>query len=150
MARPLKEGFDYFPHDVDMSDDEKIEAIEVHYGDKGYSWTNKLYERMYRNGNGTIDLSNETNRKVLIQRKLKTTDSDFDEFMEKAIEIGLFDKDTWENKKIIMSQGVMKRRESMLSHRKRAREFYANKTGKDTNDNKPKKEKRDYSSFVES
>ena len=27
MARPIKEGMDYFPHDTDATNDEKIEAL---------------------------------------------------------------------------------------------------------------------------
>lgn len=38
MARPLKEGMDYFPHDTDASDDEKIEALRAIYGNDGYAF----------------------------------------------------------------------------------------------------------------
>ena len=38
MARPRKEGLDYFPHDTDAASDEKIEALTIIYGAKGYAF----------------------------------------------------------------------------------------------------------------
>ena len=35
MARPTKDGLDYFPLDVDVFEDEKIEAIAGEFGLKG-------------------------------------------------------------------------------------------------------------------
>lgn len=50
MARPKKTGLDYFPHDVDLSGDEKVEALEAAYGLEGYAIYLKLLERIYRAG----------------------------------------------------------------------------------------------------
>lgn len=51
MARPIKEGLDYFPHDTDAStQDDKIETLEASYGNDGYATYFKLLERIYRNG----------------------------------------------------------------------------------------------------
>ena len=35
MARPQKDGLDYFPVDVDFYEDEKVELISAKYGSKG-------------------------------------------------------------------------------------------------------------------
>ena len=50
MARPEKQGLDYFSHDVDLSTDEKIQLIEADYNVIGYAVYCKLLERIYRNG----------------------------------------------------------------------------------------------------
>jgi hypothetical protein len=50
MARPLKPGLEYYPHDVNMSQDPKIEFIESKFGLIGYAVVNKLLEIIYRNG----------------------------------------------------------------------------------------------------
>lgn len=148
-GRPLKEGFNYLQHDVDASSDEKIEAIEIMFGDRGYAWYFKILERMYRNGNGMIELSSATNRKVLIERKLRTTEEEFEKYMQEAVGIGLFDKEKYEKDKIIYSEGVMKRRESMMKHRERARKWYATKKAdNDKQNDKINKSKEDYSSAI--
>ena len=41
MARPVKDGLDYFPLDVDVFEDEKIEAIAGEFGLKGEDIINK-------------------------------------------------------------------------------------------------------------
>ena len=49
MARLEKQGLDYFSHDVDLSNDEKIQLIESEYNLTGYAIIVKLFERIYRN-----------------------------------------------------------------------------------------------------
>ena len=48
MTRPQKQGLDYFSHDTDASNDEKIEAMEAVYGLAGHAFYFKLLERIYR------------------------------------------------------------------------------------------------------
>lgn len=36
MARPRKEGMDYFPHDTDAVNDTKIESLRMLYGNDGH------------------------------------------------------------------------------------------------------------------
>ena len=50
MARPPKEGLDYFPLDVDISADERVEFIEARYGLEGFAVIIKLLTAIYRNG----------------------------------------------------------------------------------------------------
>ena len=47
MARPQKEGMDYYPHDIDAANDEKIEALRAIYGNNGYAFYFILLERIY-------------------------------------------------------------------------------------------------------
>ncbi len=48
MARPLKNNADYFSHDNDMRDDERIKAVRRNYSHTGYSVWNMLLERLCR------------------------------------------------------------------------------------------------------
>ena len=50
MARPTKEGLDYFPLDVDVFEDEKIEAIAGEFGLKGEIAVIKLLCAIYKKG----------------------------------------------------------------------------------------------------
>jgi hypothetical protein len=57
MAMPLKAGIDYFPHDTDAINDEKIEAMRAEYGNDGYAFYFILLERIYKK-NGVLDVQN--------------------------------------------------------------------------------------------
>ena len=48
--RPIKQGLDYFPLDVDMDTDDKIVLIESRYGSDGFTVIIKLLMKIYRNG----------------------------------------------------------------------------------------------------
>ena len=50
MARPVKEGLDYFPLYVDIFEDEKIEAISGEFGIKGEIIVVKLLCAVYKKG----------------------------------------------------------------------------------------------------
>lgn len=54
MARPLFEGLLYFPHDVDLSSDDKFKIVEKVHGLIGYAVILKLYELIYKTGNGEL------------------------------------------------------------------------------------------------
>ena len=50
MARPNKNGLDYFPLDVDFLEDEKMLAISGEFSVKGEIITLRLLCEIYRNG----------------------------------------------------------------------------------------------------
>ena len=50
MVRPRKEGLDYFPLDVDIAADEKVEYIEAKFGLVGFATIIHLLIAVYRNG----------------------------------------------------------------------------------------------------
>ena len=50
MARPLKEGLDYFPFDVDFFSDKKIKRVKFEYGASGIVVYQYIICEIYRNG----------------------------------------------------------------------------------------------------
>ena len=55
MARPIKNYADYFSHDNDMRDDERIKAVRRRFSHLGYSTWNMLLERLCRAENFRIE-----------------------------------------------------------------------------------------------
>ena len=53
MARPKKEGLDYFP--VDVTFDEKIDAIESMHGNNGIVWILRFWQKAYKTMTGLVD-----------------------------------------------------------------------------------------------
>jgi len=112
MARPRKEGLDYFPHDVYASIDEKLEAFEALYGFEAYAFYFKVLERVYSAG-GYWDVSASETLQIFGRNRMhypaETALSRCEELLGAAVRFSLFDKKLHIARKIITSEGVLKR-----------------------------------------
>jgi len=125
MARPRLEGMHYFSHDVDAhSEPEKIEPLMLVHGLAGYAHYFILLEMTYRTQNGCLDIS-QTEKRKLIARKMFCKDKQFERILEDEIKLGLFDKALYDEKGILTSNGIRKRRETVLRERTRKRRDYS-------------------------
>lgn len=124
MARPKKTGLDYFSHDVDASNDEKVEAMEALYGANGYTFYFKMLERVYRNG-GELDVSDAETRQILARKCLLSLE-DWERMLQSSFKIKLFDRDIYESSWIITSEGIKKRREFITNKREKSAIRYQN------------------------
>jgi hypothetical protein len=117
MARPKKSGLDYFPHDVDASNDEKLEALEALYGAKGYAFYFKLLERIYRHG-GELNVGDEETRMILAKKCLCEL-SEWEKMLCFALKIGLFDDIKYFENNLLTSAGIESRCEKVKSVREK-------------------------------
>lgn len=108
MARPRKEGMDYFPHDTDASSDEKIEALRSVYGNDGYAFYFILLERIYRTSNAELDISKPI-MLASVASKVGVSKDRFSEILEAAFDLELFSRQDYEERKVITSRGIKKR-----------------------------------------
>lgn len=122
MARPHSEGLEYFEHDVDASNDEKIESMEAVYGAAGYAFYFKLAERIYRAG-GALNVSAAETRQIL-SRKCLATVEEWEKMLGTALRIGLFDAKEYEANRVLTSNGIQKRCEKVFEKRLRMAEKY--------------------------
>lgn len=116
MARPRKEGLDYFPHDTDAVADEKIDAMRALYGNDGYAFYFILLERCYSTAAGEFDLSKPAIFASIV-KKIMVSKEVFLEMLDTAFDIELFDRQAWEERKVITSNGVRKRVEKVDEER---------------------------------
>lgn len=124
MARPIKEGLDYFPHDVDLSNDEKIEAMEALYLNDGYSFYCKLLERIYRSG-GKLKFEGKENI-IILAKKCNVSIDLFEQMLKSAFVLDLFDKEAGKNG-ILTSSGIQERFSMVTGKRVKMREVRENK-----------------------
>jgi DnaD/phage-associated family protein len=130
VARPRKEGMDYFPHDTDAANDEKIEALRSLFGNDGYAFYFILLERIYRTNEAELDIS----KPILlapIASKIGVGKEVFAEMLEASFEVGLFDKEEYEKRKVITSSGIKSRFSEVNSMRKRWRKSKENDGNKE-------------------
>lgn len=114
---------DYFSHDADASQDEKVIYLESIFGDSGYAWFFKLLETLCRADNFEIEW-NELKCAVLA-RKFNTTQQEFNNFIVAATDkkVRAF---VIENG-MLFSPGLKKRLEKLLERRAREAERIAKK-----------------------
>jgi|GEM_PF-863356 len=105
MARPRKEGLDYFPMDIVF--DDKVGYIEGLHGANGiYIWL-KLLQKIYAKG---YFLEWTQVSKVNFKRETEGLSmSEIQEIVEDCLVAGLFDERLFHDHQIITSQGIQKR-----------------------------------------
>lgn len=116
MARPLKKGLDYFPHDTNAFYDEKIQVLRMLFGNDGYATYFVLLEHIYKQ-NGFLKLSDEL--KILLAGLLKLEIDVFNSIINQCINLGLFDRVSYENDSILTS----KRIQEMMNEVNKKRKF---------------------------
>jgi hypothetical protein len=115
MARPLKEGLDYFPLDVDIDQDDKVIMVEAQFPQDGFKVIIKLLMRIYSNGY----YSKWTKREQLIfSTKINVNINSLTDIVNACIEEGLFNKRMYEEHEILTSQGIQERYLEAVKRRK--------------------------------
>lgn len=129
MARPLKQGMDYFPHDCDARNDLKIRKLRALYGNDGYATYFILLENIYRQKDYELNvMDGETS--LILAEECRVTEERFREILLKCIDLDLFDKEKFEECKILTSQAIKRRSDAVENERKRKREWKNTKTRK--------------------
>lgn len=120
MARPIKQGLDYFPFDVDFFSDEKIVAIGGEFGTKGEITTIKLLCAVYRNGY-FIEWSEMLKFKLL--KELTGVSAELlDQIVNRLVKWEFFDRNLFDSASILTSKGIQRRFQAISTkmHRKNA------------------------------
>ena len=127
MARPRKIGLDYFPHDVDVTTDPKLEPLILRYGSDAYALYFVILEYCYKSENLYVDISaSETGQEMreVLQRKLHIEPQRFDELVNAMVRRGAFDTKEYRKHGRLTSGGIKKRAAKVLEKRMKALERY--------------------------
>lgn len=89
MARPQKEGLDYFPHDVYAASDEKIETLVMLYGAKGYAFYFMHLEYIYRKDSLSFQVSDAETRQIICN-KLQILPEEAVKILQRSSQIRMF------------------------------------------------------------
>ncbi|MBA7498269.1 hypothetical protein ES704_01004 [subsurface metagenome] len=104
MPRPIKEGLDYFPLDVDL--DDKIYMVECELGLTGFALLIKLFVKIYKNGYYVN--WNEKIAKMFARQNNIEIDV-VNKFLDVCINEKIINKDLYEKYNILTSRGIQKR-----------------------------------------
>lgn len=114
MARPLKQGLDYFPLDVVI--DDNIELLEAECGLIGFAILIKIWQKIYSNG---YYIDWEEDNALLFARKINIELTVVNDVVNVSLRRSLFNKKLYKNYKILTSSGIQKRYFKICSDSKR-------------------------------
>jgi hypothetical protein len=125
MARPRKQGMDYFPHDCDARNDLKLRKLRAIYGNDGYATYFILLENIYKEKHYELEvLDGET--PLILAEECKVNAEKFQDILDKCLDLGLFDKELYEERKVITSNAIKIRTEPVEIERNRKRNVRQN------------------------
>jgi len=110
VARPIKEGLDYFPFDVDLITDRKLRRVKIKYGPSAVMVYISLLCILYKDKGYYIDYFGENKEDVLwevcenLQGKYQPDVETVESIIEDLVACGLFDGDQFISRTIITSR----------------------------------------------
>lgn len=105
MARPLKEGMDYFPLDCQL--DDKFELIEAEYGIKGFAVVVKLFQKIYGGYGYYCEWTDEV--ALLFAKRTGLSKSTVSNIVGASIRRNIFSGEMFEKYNILTSSGIQRR-----------------------------------------
>lgn len=113
MSRPIKQGLDYFPMDVEV--DDKIELIEAKHGIAGFGVIVKLFQKIYKEGY-YLNWSEET--LLLFSKRINVDINLVSAVINDCFQYRILNKDIYDQYKIFTSTGIQKRYFNATGRRK--------------------------------
>lgn len=118
MARPLKEGVDYFSLDCYM--DDKIKMIQAEFGLKGFAIVVKLWQTIYREHGYYCEWNEEKKLLFTSEEGADCGPGLINEIVQACIRRDIFSKKLFDKYQILTSRGIQKRYLSITAKRKKA------------------------------
>ena len=118
MARPLKQGLDYFPLDVGFLQDMKVRRIIKSCGASAISVLIWLLGSCYRDEGYYIWWTEDL--PFIVADEIGVTEGCIQEVVKRALQVGFFDASMKEKHGILTSAGIQKRFLEVTSRRKAA------------------------------
>lgn len=116
MARPTKKGLDYYPLDIDFLQDIKVRKIMRACGIQSIAILISLLSSIYRDEGYYVVWDNDMT--FLVADEVGASEGAVLEVVNKATQVGLFNKDIFKKYRILTSRGIQKRYLEVVSRRK--------------------------------
>lgn len=126
MARPIKTGFDYFPLDVDIFDDDKVRFVSARFQEKGELVIIKLLCKIFKNGY-YIDWNEDMALLFASTAGKNLSNGLVNDIVHELIRRGFFDKNLFERFSILTSNGIQKRYKNICQSARRKSPFFDSK-----------------------
>ena len=115
MARPRKEGLDYFPHSC--ISDQRIDLVRVQFGLKGYAVIYRLYEKIYLEKGYFCEWTDDI--ALMFAHDNGMNVNVVSDIVNAGIKRGIFDRDLFEKYQILTSKDIQETYLAVVSKLKR-------------------------------
>ena len=116
MARPTKEGVDYFSHDVDACGKKTMTILESRFGNDGYAFWFKLLEILGASATLSFCVDNDDDWLVLVT-KTRVSEAVASEILDLLARLGAINSELWQHR-IIWVQKLVDRVAPVYEKRK--------------------------------
>lgn len=116
MARPVKDGLDYFPLDVDFAVNPKTEAIMGEFGAKGVLLMIYLLSAVYRKG--YYLMWDKLEQMQLVNRVQGSSPEMANQIVDRLVAYGTFDKELFNSAKVLTSLRIQETYFDAIKRRK--------------------------------
>ena len=116
MARPNKIGLDYFPLDVDIASDEKVEYLEAKFGVEGFGVLIHLLAAIYREG---YYINWGEMQAYVTSKRVNLPVNTISAIVSQLVNTGFFDEGLYEKFNILTSHGIQARYLQACEYRKK-------------------------------
>jgi Domain of unknown function (DUF4373) len=113
LARPFKQGVDYFPLDVHL--DNKFKFIEIKFGLKGFAVVVKMLQNIYSQGYWA---KWDEDEKLLFANENRLDFQEVEDITNESIEREIFNKDVYQRYSVLTSIGIQTRYKEIVRRRK--------------------------------
>ena len=107
MARPKKDGLDYFPVDVNILNDIKTKKLIRSYGTETVAILIYLLSAIYRDNGYYLQYDDDLN--FIVADEFNFEESFVKDVISKMVEVDFFNKEMFEQFNILTSEGIQKR-----------------------------------------
>lgn len=118
MARPKKEGLDYFPLDCDIDQDDKVQLVEAAHGLFGFAVIIKLLMKIY---NQNYYYSWTEKEQLLFSKRVNVDINRINEVINDCLKWGIFNQDKYDDLQILTSKGIQRRYLEAVGRRQRVK-----------------------------
>ena len=118
MARPQKEGLDYFPLDVDIAEDKRVQFVVGKCGQEGFATIIHLLMAIYRNG---YYLTWDELELYSTSQRINLPVNTISEVVSHLLNYGFFDKEKFDLFGILTSHGIQTRYLRACEYRKKVK-----------------------------
>ena len=118
MARPIKEGLDYFPLDCDIDQDDKIALVEAQHGIVGFGIIIKLLMKIYNN---SYFYEWTEKQQLLFSKRVNVDINSINVIINDCLKWGLFNEKMYGTYKILTSKGIQRRYLEAIGRRQKVK-----------------------------
>ncbi|MGG7176224.1 Lin1244/Lin1753 domain-containing protein [Clostridium paraputrificum] len=118
MARPVKEGLEYFPLDCDIDQDDKVALIEAQHGIKGFGIVIKLLMKIYKRGYFYEWTEKE---QLLFSKRVNVDINEVNVIIDDLIKWNFFSEELFRSEQILTSKGIQSRYLAAVGRRQKVK-----------------------------